>query len=136
MLLSSTGLTVFEHLCQMKGRTVSIFVQAKGCCAPKKATAVFYQQRTKQGKSKAPRSFSRKPCCEDRSQYLKSNMERPVQKSAWSDFSFYAAESSTLPFMATPVAIFPSCQKTLRFYLYKPPPKATDIRVFIQSFLC
>ncbi len=133
VLLSSTGLTVFEHLCQMKGRTVSIFTQPKGCCKLKnsdKASCCLHEKETQD------ESFSRKPCCEDKSQLLKSNIDGAVQKIALPDFNFQALYIQVLPFQVIAFDVIPSSQKALRFYLYKPPPKVTDIRVFIQSFLC
>ncbi|AEE49686.1 HYC_CC_PP family protein [Haliscomenobacter hydrossis] len=133
VLLSSTGLTVFEHLCQMKGRTVSIFTQPKGCCKLKKSdkpSCCLHEEEPQD------ESLSRKPCCQDKSQLLKSNIDGAVQKIALHDFNFQALIIQVLPFQSMTFDVIPSSQKALRFYLYKPPPKVTDIRVFIQSFLC
>jgi len=133
VLLSSTGLTVFEHLCQMKGRTVSIFTQPKGCCKLKKLDKTTCCVQKEQGQDE---SLSREPCCQDKSQFLKSNIDGAIQKIALPDFHFQAFNIQSLPVMALEVNVIPTSQKALRFYLYKPPPKVTDIRVFIQSFLC
>ncbi|HOY17627.1 MAG TPA: hypothetical protein PLC89_10050 [Haliscomenobacter sp.] len=133
VLLSSTGLTVFEHLCQMKGRKVSIFTQPKGCCKLKnsdKASCCLHEEEPQD------ETFSRKPCCADKSQLFKSNIDGAVQKIALPDFNFQAVSMQALPYQAMASDVIPSSQKALRFYLYKPPPKVTDIRVFIQSFLC
>lgn len=137
VLLSSTGVTVFEHLCQMKGKTVSIFTQPKGCC---KHIILKKDLCEKEGCSLAETkphiTLSKKPCCQDKTQLLKSNIDGAIQKIALPDFNFQAIDFQELPSLVLNLNIIPTSQKALRFYLYKPPPKVTDIRVFIQSFLC
>ena len=136
VLLSSTGITVFEHLCQMRGRTFSIFTQPRGCC---KQVILKKSRCEKNGcgaQAKPHITLSRKPCCQDKTQLLKSNIDGAIQKIALPDFNFQAIDFQANPFVVLNLDITPISQKALRFYLYKPPPKVTDIRVFIQSFLC
>jgi hypothetical protein len=135
ILLSSTGLTVFEHLCQMKGRTIGVFVKPHGCCAKKRTYQSSWQKAKTCHLNKAPQ-INRKPCCQDKSQFVKSNIQGSVQKIALTDFHFDFFNFQPLPTQALSSHNVPISQKTLRFYLYKPPPQVTDIRVFIQSFLC
>ena len=136
VLLSTSGVTVFEHLCQMKGRTVSIFIQPKGCCKSKEAPQDACQKAKCSLKSHHHNSLSKKPCCEDKSQLLKATTEGAAQKIITLDFNFDFITVNFLPSIEWANTITPTSQKALRFYLYKPPPMVTDIRVFIQSFLC
>ena len=136
VLLSTSGVTVFEHLCQMKGRTVSIFIQPKGCCKSKKAPQNACQKAACTLKGHHHNSLSKKPCCEDKSQLLKATTEGAAQKIITLDFNFDFITVNFLPSIEWANTITPTSQKALRFYLYKSPPMVTDIRVFIQSFLC
>lgn len=136
VLLSTSGVTVFEHLCQMNGRTVSIFIQPKGCCKSKKAPQNACQKAACTLKGHHHNSLSKKPCCEDKSQLLKATTEGAAQKIITLDFNFDFITVNFLPSIEWANTITPTSQKALRFYLYKPPPMVTDIRVFIQSFLC
>jgi hypothetical protein len=137
VLLSSTGITVFEHLCQMKGRTVSIFTQPKGCCKHVILKKGLCEKKGCSTSATKPHiTLSKKPCCQDKTQVLKSNIDGAIQKIALPDFNFQAIDFQAKPFIVLSLDIIPISQKALRFYLYKPPPKVTDIRVFIQSFLC
>lgn len=135
VLLSSTGVTVFEHLCQMKGRTIGAFVKPHSCCAQKETYRTSWQKSQTCQLDKAPQ-INRKPCCQDKSQFLKSDIKGATQKIALPAFHFQAFDFQALPARALALDFAPISQKTLRFYLYKPPPQVTDIRVFIQSFLC
>lgn len=136
VLLSTSGITVFEHLCQMKGKTVSVFAQPKGCCASKKMVQGSCQKKECNLKGHQHHSLSKKPCCEDKSHLLKSTSEGTTQLKFLFDYHFDLITVNSPNFVVWSGAITPTSQKALRFYLYKPPPVATDIRVFIQSFLC
>ena len=136
VLLSTSGVTVFEHLCQMNGRTVSIFIQPKGCCKSQKVTQNSCQKAKCSLKDHQHSSLSKKPCCEDKSQLLKATTEGAAQKIVTLDFNFDFITVDFSPSIVRVNTITPTSQKALRFYLYKPPPMVTDIRVFIQSFLC
>ena len=135
LLLSSTGITVFEHLCQMRGRTIGVFVKPHSCCAQEETYQASWQKSQTCHLNKAPQ-INRKPCCQDKSQFVKSNIQGAVQKIALPAFQFQVFNFQPLPTLAQELYTLPISQKTLRFYLYKPPPQVTDIRVFIQSFLC
>lgn len=141
VLLSTTGIVVFEHLCQMKGKTASVFVQSKNCCSKKGTTEkIAACQIAKCCKKNEPTSkgasISPKPCCEDNAQFFKSETDATAAKIfSIPDFKFQ-------PLFAEAFLCFersgfiPLNPKTLRFYLYKPPPKLADIRLLIQSFRC
>ena len=139
LLASSMGVTVFEHLCQMKGRTITLFSKAESCCKKKEHTATVCKKTSCCEKKKATQgvTIKKKPCCEDKSQLVKADYEGSFQKTVKSADNFD-------PLSIPPVFVAFSTEKTtfsitlklLRFYLYKPPPRQGDIRVLIQSFLC
>ncbi|MDX2280103.1 MAG: hypothetical protein NW218_10970 [Saprospiraceae bacterium] len=139
VLLSSSGVTVFEHLCQMKGRTTSFFVQPKNCCQKKEVKKEFCQKskccKKAETTGNAP-TFTKKPCCEDKSQFFKSETTGTQNKTfSVPDYKFQPLFVEALPYVER-FDIIPLNQKILRFYLYKPPPLVFDIRVLVQSFLC
>ena len=138
VLFSSTGITVFEHLCQMKGRTVSVFTKPKACCKRVKTEEDKCQKDccTALKTLQQGTALSKKSCCQDKTQLLKSNIDGSIQKIALPDLHVQIVDFEALPFALFSLEVIPISQKALRFYLYKPPPKVTDIRVFIQSFLC
>lgn len=136
ILLSSSGIMVFEHLCQMRGKKVALFVQPKSCCQKRAQVQSSYSE--KQEGANMEESLSRIPCCSDKSSFLKTDTQPTLQKVM--EFSLVAD-----PFVLPPSLnfafefsrdILPHNQKILRFYLYKPPPRMRDIPVLVQSFLC
>ncbi len=134
LLISSTGLNVYEHLCRMKGNSLSLFAKTNGCCSKKKnKTYCATTTTTQQG-------FNKKPCCEERSHYIKSTIQGT---SASSDTA-----SPTLPILdvvpqamcrlplAFTSSFVPFSPKTIRFWLYTPPLPKQDICVLVQTFRC
>jgi hypothetical protein len=136
ILLSSSGIMVFEHLCQMRGKKVALFIQPKSCC--QKQAQVQRSSGEKQEVANTTESVSRIPCCSDKSSFLKTDTQPTLQKvmkiSLVADF-FVLPPSLNFAFEFAK-DILPHNQKILRFYLYKPPPRMRDIPVLVQSFLC
>jgi len=136
ILLSSSGITIFEHLCQMRGKKIALFVQPKSCC--QKREQVHRSCYKTAAVTNTRKSLSRIPCCSDKSSFLKTDTQPTLQKVV--AFSL-VVDALVLPpilnfafeFAKT---ILPQNQKILRFYLYKPPPLLRDILVLMQSFLC
>ena len=136
ILLSSSGIMVFEHLCQMRGKKIALFVQPKSCC--QKRVQVQGSCCAKAEIANAKESLSRIPCCSDKSSFLKTDTQPTLQKilalSLVADaFILPPSLNFALEFSRD---ILPHNQKILRFYLYKPPPRMRDIPVLVQSFLC
>ncbi len=136
LLISSTGLNVYEHFCRMKGNSVSIFAKPSGCCSKKNnnAPCTTTPTTTQQG-------FKKKPCCEERSHYIKSTIQG---SNSFSNTS----HSPTPPILdvvpqamcdlhlAFTSSFAPFCPKILRFWLYTPPLPKRDICVLVQTFRC
>lgn len=138
ILLSSSGVTVFEHLCRMKGRTASFFFQAGSCCKKQKTIKSPGYKTKCCSKKEASRgaSIHKKPCCEDRAQFFKTDTEgTAVQKKSLPDAKFHLLFADAFS-NTQHLGVLSIHQKNLRFYLYKPPLIASDIRVLVQSFLC
>jgi hypothetical protein len=132
ILLSSSGIMVFEHLCQMRGKKIALFVQPKSCCQKRVSCCAKAEVTNTQ------ESLSRIPCCSDKSSFLKTDTQPTLQKvlalSLVADaFILPPSLNFALEFSRD---ILPHNQKILRFYLYKPPPRMRDIPVLVQSFLC
>lgn len=136
ILLSSSGIMVFEHLCQMRGKKVALFVQPKSCC--QKRVQVQGSCCAKAEVANTQESLSRIPCCSDKSSFLKTDTQPSLQKVVTLSFVVDAFILPPSLNFAVEIAndILPHNQKILRFYLYKPPPLLRDIPVLVQSFLC
>lgn len=136
ILLSTSGIMVFEHLCQMRGKKVALFVQPKSCC--QKRVQVQGSCHAKAEVANVQNSLSRIPCCSDKSSFFKTDTQPTLQKAA--AFSL-VVDALVLPPILNFAFEFAKTillqnQKILRFYLYKPPSLMRDIPVLIQSFLC
>lgn len=134
ILLSSSGVMVFEHLCQMRGKKIAYFIQPKSCC--QKRVQLETSCCAKEEEASTQESLSRMPCCKDKSAFFKTDPNSSIQKIV--DFSAFtpAILPSVLNQLPTVVDLLPHNQKILRFYLYKPPPRSRDIPLLVQSFRC
>lgn len=134
ILLSSSGIMVFEHLCQMRGKKIAYFIQPKSCC--QKRVQLNASCCAKTEVASPEENLSRTPCCKDKSAFFKADPNSSIQKIV----EFNAFSPAILPTVLNPLPIaldlLPHNQKILRFYLYKPPPRLRDIPVFVQSFRC
>jgi len=126
VLFASTGFSMYEHFCKIKGaKTYSLSTPKKSCCSVKNANS----EQTKKTVLK------RAKCCSDQvnhykintnaSQNLKIDVQIPTL--AWTaspifDYSF-TSNSETLSF------------NTLHYSNTAPPISGRDRLVFIQSFL-
>jgi hypothetical protein len=138
LFISSVGVMAFEHICEKNGTTTSLFFKPESCCAKKSNKICSVEYATHKHDNKGL-SFNKKPCCEDKSTFLKVSTE--VAQTAMSvlpevtevlDFGFdYSFITANFNFGTT------ENQKLIKSYLYKPPlPDNTDLRVLFQSFLC
>lgn len=134
ILLSSSGVMVFEHLCQMRGKKIAYFVQPKSCC--QKRIQLESSCCAKTEVASAEEKLSRTPCCKDKSAFFKADPNSSIQKI----IHFSAFSPAILPSVLNPlpviVDLLPHNQKILRFYLYKPPPRSRDIPLLVRSFRC
>ena len=136
LMISSLGLMGFEHICSINGTSFSLYVKPQKCCSKAVAktcsASCCSKHQTKKGVS-----FNKKPCCEDKTHYKKLNVSATeFTKTLLSEIqpTFYNP-ITWVTFDPNNIVI--GNEKTLRFYLYKPPPPPVeDLRVFFQSFLC
>jgi len=136
LFISSLGLIAFEHICSKKGSTFSIFVKSQSCCSKKKAKTCSATGCSNH-KSNHDVAFNKKPCCEDKTHYKKLNVSATEQTQV--------VLSEVQPVVYNPITwislsdhdFICENEKTLRSYLYRPPPLSVDnLRVLYQSFLC
>lgn len=136
LFVSSLGLMAYEHICSINGTTFSIFFKPQNCCSKintkgcSVAGCVMYQP-------KAGVSFNKKPCCEEKTHYKKLNV------SATENVKVILSEIQPVfynPIIGVSYDLNDKVkenEKTVRFYLYKPPPlPVVNLRVLYQSFLC
>ncbi len=136
LLVSSMGITAYEHICSLKGTTFSLFVKPKSCCSKKKNKSNGTTLCTKHSNT-AESTIKRKPCCEDKSSYAKLSVSATsIDKIVFSDSKSYIDHASipaTFSWKHSGILN----EKTFRTFFYKPPPVRRDnLRVLYQSFLC
>ena len=136
LLISSIGVAAFEHICSKNGTTLSFFIKSESCCSKKKAKSCSATSCA-QHKSNHGISFNKKPCCEDKIHYKKLNISATEQTKVFlleiQPIVYYPIVGHLL----SENNVLSENEKTLRSYLYKPPPLPLDnLRVLYQSFLC
>lgn len=136
LLVSSTGLAIYEHICSKNGTSYSLFVKPQSCCSKKK-TKSCSAAGCAQHKTGHDTNIKKKPCCEDKTHFKKLNLTA-------TEYSKLILKANQPQYISFPVSGYSiefvglsQNSKTLRFYLYKPPPLQVDnLRVLYQSFLC
>jgi hypothetical protein len=137
VLISSMGVMGFEHLCKLRGRSISFVVPPKSCC--KKAAHQKGDHCAVSSTASIGRSgffYRDTPCCADYSKFFKADIQGKLLKEVAVPTPAIEAILPVASLLFATRDILPHNQKILRFYLYKPPPLTEDIRVLIQSFLC
>ena len=127
VLLSTTGFTLSEHVCQSELQSVRVFSKTKGCHSE---TAPC--QRS--GNCCSSKDGMDKNCCDSNSEYFQSDQDKQAQS-----FEFKQLKNPVL--LAAIFVVFniqlPSFETAQVNYLtYKPPIVCDDILVLLQTFLC
>ncbi len=140
LLISTMGLTAHEHICQKNGTTIAFFIKSHSCCTQKKQKCCSAKKEllceTKDVLSKEP-SINKKPCCEDKSHYKKLNTNASEITKVVLSYIQPIISETLVSSISSLTIIDIENEKTLKFYLYKPPPLSVDnLRVLYQSFLC
>ena len=136
LLVSSTGVTVFEHICSKNGSSFAFFIKPQSCCSKKKSRSCHKSRHIKQDKNENI-TLSKKPCCEDKYHFDKLN---------FAGTSIEQTKSAAIQpiFLHNPIVkgtlsseSFVFSERSLRFNYYKPPPlNKENIRVLYKSFIC
>jgi hypothetical protein len=129
MLFASTGFSMYEHFCKIKGaKTYSLTVPKKSCCSVKSS------HTTLKTNSKSP-SIKRSKCCSDHVTHYKINPNSLKGKQI--DF-----KSPVLVFEANPSPTYDYTQVatniaylSLPYISNAPPISGRERIIFIQSFL-
>ncbi|MES2520498.1 MAG: hypothetical protein V4585_20440 [Bacteroidota bacterium] len=126
VLFMSTGFSMIEHYCKIKGKQTFIFTAPPKCCANK----IKHKTQSKTSVIK------KKKCCEEHTTFLKITpnasqghfVEQGFQHHDWIDItpkiSFISAWASEAVSFQIP-----------HFYSPAPPLSGRNLLVFIQSFL-
>jgi hypothetical protein len=126
VLFASTGFSMYEHFCKIKGaKTYSLSTPKKSCCSAKK---------TNTEQSKKP-TLKRTKCCSDQVNHYKINTN--AAQSLKID-----VQIPTLAWIASPIFDYSFTHSreifsfnTLHYSNTAPPISGRDRLVFIQSFL-
>jgi hypothetical protein len=126
LLFGSTGFTVYEHFCKIKGeKTYSLSAPKKSCCSVKKNSSETSNKQT----------LKRAKCCSDQVSHYKISPN--ASQSVKIDF-----KTPSLAWVYTPVFTYSyahtsenSSFNTLHYSNSAPPLSGRDRLVFIQSFL-
>ena len=126
VLFMSTGFSMIEHYCKIKGKQTFIFTKPPKCCANKLKSAT---------QSSTP-VIKKKKCCDEHTTFLKITpnasqghyVEQGFQQHDWIDVSPKIFYTST---WASEVVSF----QIPHYYSPAPPLSGRNLLVFIQSFL-
>lgn len=127
VFIGSTGVVINKHYCQNELKDSKLFVAAEVCHTNQKAKHCPFHPP----KEETP--VEKKGCCENDSQYLKTEIEQPLQPSDQAEIS---------PILLSTIAVvfnieLPAFDKqTLHYLNYKPPLLVCDFPVSLQTFLC
>ncbi len=129
VFFSSTGFVLNKHFCQNELKSVAIFSQAEPCHAQKTMRSCPMH-----GQMEVPGSNESKGCCDDTTDYVKSDIDQLV-----SNFSLDLESQLVL----LSVALFsanmplPTIERQSVHYLnYKPPLIVCDLPLSLQTFRC
>ena len=129
LFVSSTGVVVNEHYCQDKLKSMALFVKAEACHVEKAGKACTMHASS--SRDHHP-SFKKKNCCDDRTEYFKSNDNQLTQ-------SFELGLLKNINLIAAPIAAFYNPLPLLEAHFptynhYKPPIVCDDWQPMLQVF--
>lgn len=144
LLVSSTGVVFFEHLCQKKGRLVGIFGRPDSCCKKKssKIKACFGETKTgcnqkiSNNKPTGESSISRKPCCSDNHKYCKISVEAQVAGKKVPTQGKFVFDLSAPPVGEILSVAFNNNALTNPWLIHTDPPLLRSILLMTQTFRC
>lgn len=154
ILLSTIGVTSYQHYCQEELKTVAFFANiinpcckkkhetstckktktVKSCCSNKNRISCHVNKNTPQKPS-----FKKKKCCVDKQQYAESDAPSSLEQLDWdpSDLSVVIAPlwvkyHQQYPFL---FSTGNNLSNSYNFLCFFPPPKA-PLYIAHQAFLC
>lgn len=129
VFFSSAGLVLNKHFCQDELKSVALFSKATPCHAQKAIKSCPMH-----GQMEMPASSQPEGCCDDTSDYVKSDIDQIVTQLSLDlnpppVFLPVALFSITIPSLSTD-------QKSVHYLNYKPPLIICDFTVDLQTFRC
>lgn len=126
VLFMSTGFTMIEHYCKIKGKQTFIFSSPPNCCFNK----------IKHEKKSSNPLFKRAKCCHEQTTFLKINLNASQGHEIAQEFQAHnwIAIAPQIFVFSTWVSEAVSFQVP-HFYSPAPPLSGRNLLIFIQSFL-
>ena len=139
VLVSATGVGLYEHLCQMTGRTASVMAAAAVCERHGDEPAGSHDEEScchRVADDFDGPVMTEQPCCTDHASWLAADFDGTPPSFEIATPGVPVAALPVLAKAALPLAPdVPSvAQKVVRAERYKPPHPTEDVRVRVQSF--
>ncbi len=136
LLVSTMGVGLFEHLCQMRGHSVSLVGAVDACCSEEAQTCDAHVNVRAAAEDSGP-VMTKAPCCQDRASWMQADLDGTVPTQALGAAPIVAALPPVLAKAALPAApeVTALSLKVVRAMRYRPPCPDVDVRVRVQSFL-
>ncbi len=136
LLISTVGVGVFEHVCQMHGRSVSPVAPVDACCAKKAKDCESPAAALTSDPARGP-VMTKAPCCRDHARWLQADLDGTIPTDMVAGATPAAIAPPVLAKAEVPTApaVATLSLKIVRAMRYKPPCPDVDVRVRVQSFL-
>ncbi len=140
LLVSTMGVGVFEHLCQMRGRAVSLMAPPKSCCSKRAAEVTHCDlaavAKTASAKTAGTPSISEAPCCQDHASWLQADLDgtAPTLNLISPAPALHVWPVLAKAELPSSPAVASLSLKVVQALRYKPPCPERDVRVRVQSF--
>jgi hypothetical protein len=129
VFFSSAGLVLNKHFCQDELKSVALFSKATSCHAGK--TMINCPVH---GQMEMPGSSEPQGCCDDTTDYVKSETDQLIQQLSL-DLESQIALLNIAIFSAT-IQLLPITKQSVQYLNYKPPLIICDLPVELQTFRC
>ena len=117
------------HYCQDELKSMAIFLEAEACHQEKAmASCPMHSSESHHGEKES------QGCCDDETQYVKSETEQFVQANE-TEINFNPVLLSVL-FVALQIELPSIDTRSIQYLNYKPPLIVCDLPVRLQTFLC
>jgi hypothetical protein len=129
VFFSSAGFVLNKHFCQNELKSVALFAKATPCHDEK-----IMVDCPMHGQMEMPGNNESKGCCDDTSDYLKSETDQITQPFSI-DLESQLVLLSVAVFSAN-IQLLSTDKKNIHYLNYKPPLIICDLPVELQTFRC
>ncbi len=136
LLASTVGVGVFEHLCEVNGRSASLVAAAKSCCASRTNGASHAGAASFTHGPSGDAAMTKAPYCQDHASWLKADLDGLSPTATVTSGPSAVLAWPVLAKAALPIA--PAIEglglKVVRAMQYEPPRRIVDVRLRVRSF--